>query len=171
MRGDDKMSFRSIMRDIKEEVRNGIGNISRRRSFDMRLSNSHRSRSQRLAADQAFSSGRIPPLNQSKWAYLPTELLFNVIQRLESLEEAWPARKSVVACAGVCKSWREITKEVVRTPEQCAKLTFPISLKQPGPRDNPIQCFIKRDRATSSYHLFLGLSSGNTSSLIPVLSG
>lgn len=31
---------------------------------------------------------------------------------------------------------------------------------QPAPRDNPIQCFIKRERATSTYSLYLGLSPG-----------
>ncbi|KAI5066825.1 hypothetical protein GOP47_0017353 [Adiantum capillus-veneris] len=30
---------------------------------------------------------------------------------------------------------------------------------QPGPRDDTIQCFIKRDRMNSTYHLYLGLSS------------
>ncbi|EPS60718.1 hypothetical protein M569_14084, partial [Genlisea aurea] len=29
---------------------------------------------------------------------------------------------------------------------------------QPGPRDNPIQCFIKRDRANSTYRLYFGLT-------------
>lgn len=147
------MSLKSIMREIKE-VRNGIGNISRRRSFDMRISH-HKARSQ-APVDETLS--RVLFIQQSRWANLPPELLHNVIQRLEASEGTWPSRKNVVACAGVCKSWREITKEVVKTPEQCGKLTFPISLKQPGPRDAPMQCFIKRDRATSTYHLFLGLT-------------
>ncbi|KAI3810346.1 hypothetical protein L1987_19958 [Smallanthus sonchifolius] len=49
-------------------------------------------------------------------------------------------------------------KEIVRTPESCGKLTFPVSLKQPGPRDVTIQCFIKRDKSNLTYHLFLCLS-------------
>eukprot|EP01018_Ginkgo_biloba_P008317 Gb_36457 [translate_table: standard] len=147
------MSLRSIVRELKE-MRDGIGSISRR-SFDMRISQHHRARSQ-SAMDETQSQGLF--IQQSPWANLPPELLRDVIQRLEASEGTWPARKHVVACAGVCKSWREITKEIVKTPEQCGKLTFPISLKQPGPRDAPIQCFIKRDRATSTYHLFLGLS-------------
>lgn len=142
------------MREIKE-VRNGIGNISRRRSFDMRVSHNHRARSQATIDD---TLSRVLFVQQSQWANLPPELLHNVIQRLEASEGIWPARKNVVACAGVCKSWREITKEVVKTPEQCGKLTFPISLKQPGPRDPPMQCFIKRDRSASTYKLFLGLT-------------
>jgi hypothetical protein len=32
-----------------------------------------------------------------------------------------------------------------------------LTLLQPGPRDNTVQCFIKRDRTTSTYQLFLGL--------------
>ena len=130
------------------------------------------------------------------------------IQRLEASETSWPARRALVACASVCKLWREITKDVVKTPEQCGFITFPISLKQviftlltissyviyiytlfiqvwkdmvlicyyfcifflcadpfclyqPGPRDSPIQCFIRRERMTSTYCLYLGLSPGN----------
>ncbi|KAE8699971.1 Tubby-like F-box protein 6 [Hibiscus syriacus] len=96
-------------------------------------------------------------VDQSPWANLPPELLLDIIQRVELSETAWPARAVVVFCAAVCRSWREITKEIVKTPEQCGSLTFPISLKQPGPRDSPIQCYIRRDRATSTYHLFYGL--------------
>ncbi|KAG5238335.1 tubby F-box protein [Salix suchowensis] len=41
------------------------------------------------------------------------------------------------------RSWRHITKELVDVPELSGKLTFPISVKQPGPRDYLLQCFIK----------------------------
>uniref|UniRef100_A0A0D6QYY4 Tubby-like F-box protein n=1 Tax=Araucaria cunninghamii TaxID=56994 RepID=A0A0D6QYY4_ARACU len=148
------MSFRAIVREIKE-IGNGIGNISRRRSFDMRVLHHSKARSHSTVDDR---QARLPVIQQSQWANLPPEILYDVIQRLEASEGTWPARKNVVACAGVCKSWRELTKEIVKTPEQCGKLTFPISLKQPGPRDVTIQCFIKRNRGTSTYHLFLGLS-------------
>ncbi|GLJ54745.1 hypothetical protein SUGI_1175970 [Cryptomeria japonica] len=143
------MSCKSVVRD----VRNGIGSISRR-SFEIKFSH-HDRRSQSAAFDGGIQA---PLIQQSRWANLPPELLRDVIQRLESSEGTWPARKNVVACAAVCKSWREMCKEIVKTPEQCGKITFPISLKQPGPRDAPIQCFIKRDRATATYHLYMGLS-------------
>ncbi|KAF0934891.1 hypothetical protein E2562_028889 [Oryza meyeriana var. granulata] len=94
----------------------------------------------------------------SMWANLPPELLLDVIQRVEASEATWPARRQVVACAAVCRSWREVTKEVVKTLEECGRITFPISLKQPGPREHPVQCFVRRDRATSTYLLYLGLS-------------
>ncbi|KAL6532270.1 hypothetical protein OROGR_014240 [Orobanche gracilis] len=64
------------------------------------------------------------------WASLPLELLREVLLKLEESESKWPSRKHVVACAGVCKSWREVMKEVVKTPEVSAKITFPISVKQ-----------------------------------------
>jgi hypothetical protein len=67
---------------------------------------------------------------QSPWANLPPELLQDVIKRVEGSETSWPGRRDVVACASVCTSWREITKAVVKTPEQCGCITFPISLKQ-----------------------------------------
>ncbi|XP_042519489.1 tubby-like F-box protein 8 [Macadamia integrifolia] len=89
------------------------------------------------------------------WALLPPELLDNVFKRLEASESSWPSRKHVVACAGVCRSWREIMcKEIVKSPEFSANLTFPLSLKQPGPRDGTIQCFIKWDEANLTYNLF-----------------
>ncbi|KAK2994159.1 hypothetical protein RJ640_020964 [Escallonia rubra] len=116
---------------------------------------------------------RSPPpsasVEQSRWANMPPELLLDIIRRLEASETTWPARRDMVSCAAVCRTWRETTKEVVRTPEQCGLLTFPVSLKQPGPRDAPIQCYIKRERATSTYRLYLGLSpalTGNASKLL-----
>ncbi|KAL1539540.1 Tubby-like F-box protein 5 [Salvia divinorum] len=95
---------------------------------------------------------------QSQWASLPPELLLDIIVRVEANQSVWPARRSVVCCAAVCKSWRGIVREVVQTPEQCGLLTFPMSLKQPGPRESPIHCFIRRERATSTYRLYLGLT-------------
>lgn len=65
-----------------------------------------------------------------RWANMPPELLHDIIQRVEAKQTSWPARSDVVACALVCRSWRKITKEIVKTPEQCGSLTFPISLKQ-----------------------------------------
>ncbi|WOH05932.1 hypothetical protein DCAR_0625355 [Daucus carota subsp. sativus] len=107
-------------------------------------------------------------VDESRWANLPPELLLDIMRKIE-VHSTWPARRDVVCCAAVCKSWRSITKEIVKTPEQCGLLTFPISLKQPGPRDLPLQCFIKRDRAASTYRLYLGLSpalAGDASKLL-----
>nr|GMC98716.1 tubby-like F-box protein 5 [Ipomoea batatas] len=145
------MSFKSIVRELRE-MKGGIGSMSRRglegRQWRSRTTLSH------IAPDLAHSD----PIEQGQWANLPPELLLDIIQRVEESETSWPARTVVLFCASVCKSWREITKAIVKTPEECGRLTFPISLKQPGPRDPPIQCFIKRDRATSIYRLYLGLT-------------
>ncbi|GLT96903.1 hypothetical protein SLE2022_144940 [Rubroshorea leprosula] len=145
------MSFRSIVRD----VRDSFGSLSRR-SFDVRLIGHHRGKSQSSLQDLHDEPVII---QDSCWANLPPELLCDVIRRLEESESTWPARKHVVACAAVCRSWRAICKEIVKSPEFCGKLTFPVSLKQPGPRDGTIQCFIKRDKSKLTYHLFLCLSS------------
>lgn len=114
------MSFRSIVRD----VRDGFGSLSRR-GFDIRLH--HRGKSQ-----GSFQELDDQPLviQSSRWANLPLELLCDVIKRLEESESTWPARKHVVACAAVCSSWRSMCKEIVKSPEFCGKLTFPVSLKQ-----------------------------------------
>ncbi|KAK4477937.1 hypothetical protein RD792_017202 [Penstemon davidsonii] len=96
--------------------------------------------------------------NRCWWTNLPLELLREVLMKVEQSESQWPARKHVVACAGVCKSWRDVMKEVVTNPEVSGKITFPISVKQPGPRDSLIQCFIKRNRSNQTYSLYLSLS-------------
>lgn len=64
------------------------------------------------------------------WADMPEELLREVLVRIEASEKEWPMRKTVISCAGVCKSWRCIMKEVVKLPEFTGSLTFPISIKQ-----------------------------------------
>ncbi|XP_024524720.1 tubby-like F-box protein 6 isoform X2 [Selaginella moellendorffii] len=159
------MSFKNFIRDI-QELKGGIGSISRR-SFEVRLSQPqqqphHRSRSSSLASvggdPAAPPDHRNEMSRQSCWANMPPELLRDIIQRLESSDNVWPSRKNVVACAAVCSTWREITKELVKSPELSGKLTFPVSLKQPGPRDATVQCYIERDRTTATYRLFLGLT-------------
>ncbi|KAJ0939411.1 putative transcription factor TUBBY family [Helianthus annuus] len=116
------------------------------------------------------SSTLTPPLiNTGGWENLPPELLLDIINRVEAGKTTWPSRRDVVACAAVCRLWRLTIKQVVKTPEQCGLLTFPVSLKQPGPRGEPIQCFIRRDRAASTYRLYLGLSpalAGDASKLL-----
>lgn len=129
-----KMPFKSIVREMRE----GIGSISRRGVLPKH--GSHRRTKSHIAPEASSSSGAPRPspswpvssmlFQQSRWANLPPELLIDIIQRVEASETSWPARRDVVACASVCRSWREITKEVVKTPEQCGWLTFPISLKQ-----------------------------------------
>ncbi|CAM8973169.1 unnamed protein product [Rhodiola kirilowii] len=143
------MSFRSIVRDVRE----GFGSLSRR-NIEVRLSGHQGGRSQ----GSVYELEDHIVVQNSRWANLPPELLFDVIKRLESSESTWPARKNVVACASVCKAWREMCKIIVQSPEISGKLTFPVSLKQPGSRDGMIQCFIKRDKSSLTYRLFLCLS-------------
>ncbi|KAI9180412.1 hypothetical protein LWI28_004590 [Acer negundo] len=147
------MSFKSILQDMRGE----FGSISRK-GFDVRFGYGMRSRSHRVVQD---SSLVVEAFKQSCWANLPPELLRDVLMRIEGSESTWPPRKNVVACAGVCRSWREIMKEIVKTPEISAKLTFPISLKQPGPRGSLLQCYIKRSRGSQTYYLYLGLNQAS----------
>ena len=76
-----------------------------------------------------FAAGGVAETT-SCWAHLPQELLREVLVRIEESESSWPPRKNVVACAGVCRSWRHITKDLVKVPELSGKITFPISVKQ-----------------------------------------
>ncbi|KAJ1415326.1 Tubby-like, C-terminal [Sesbania bispinosa] len=145
------MSFKSIVRELKE-MRDGIGSTSRRGAGSRHW---HSRAKSHIVPDITLAP--IEPIQQGQWANLPSELLLDIVRRVEESETSWPARAIVVSCASVCKSWRAVTKEIVKTPEQCGRLTFPISLKQPGPRDSPIQCFIRRNRETSTYLLYFGL--------------
>ncbi|KAM7259105.1 hypothetical protein ACFE04_014846 [Oxalis oulophora] len=160
------MPFKSIL----GEVRDSIGSLSRRSlSSQSNSKPTTTSRTSRRArshiapeGESSSSSFSLLPFQESQWANLPPELLHDIIQRLEATETSWPARRNVVSCALVCKTWREVTKQIVKTPELCGLLTFPVSLKQPGPRDGLIQCFIRRERATATYRLYLGLSPALT---------
>ncbi|BAS91752.1 Os04g0687900, partial [Oryza sativa Japonica Group] len=148
------MSFRSIVRDFRDS----FGTLSKR-SFEVKISGfSGRHRGKSIGPSSELDDTPVVA-QQSKWAGLPPELLRDVMKRLEEDDSNWPSRKDVVACASVCTTWRDMCKDIVRNPEFCGKLTFPVSLKQPGPRDGVIQCFIKRDKSKLTYHLYLCLSS------------
>ncbi|CAK9178051.1 unnamed protein product [Ilex paraguariensis] len=150
------MSFKSIIQDMKGD----FVSISRKKPFELKFSYGlkSRSRSHRVVQDTSVA---VDVLKQSCWANMPPELLRDVLMRIEASECTWPPRKDVVACAGVCRNWREIMKEIVKIPELSGNLTFPISLKQPGPRDSLLQCFIKRNRSTQTYRLYLGLNQAS----------
>ncbi|KAI9186460.1 hypothetical protein LWI28_017455 [Acer negundo] len=98
------------------------------------------------------------------WAGMFPELLGEIIRRVETSEDRWPQRQNVVACACVCKKWRDITKEIVKSPPAPVggKITFPSCLKQPGPRDSPHKCLIKRNKKTSTFYLYLALTPSFT---------
>ncbi|CAL0311494.1 unnamed protein product [Lupinus luteus] len=145
------MSLKSIVRELKE-MRDGIGSISRR---GVESKHWHSRMKSHIVPDVTVTP--LENIQQGPWANLPPELLLDIIRRIEESETSWPARAVIVSCASVCKSWRAVTKEIVKTPEQCGRLTFPISLKQPGSRESPIQCFIRRNRETSTFLLYYGL--------------
>lgn len=118
------MSFKSMIQDMRDE----FGSITRK-GFEMKLGYGLRSRSHRLIHD-AVDLPPVDGMSQSCWENMPPELLREVLIRIEEAAGSWPLRKGVVACAGVCRSWRSIMKEIVKTPEVSGKLTFPISVKQ-----------------------------------------
>ncbi|CAD5314705.1 unnamed protein product [Arabidopsis thaliana] len=145
------MSFLSTVRD----VRDSIGSFSRR-SFEVRMSNGTHQKSKSHGVETHIED--LVVIKNTRWANLPAVLLRDVMKKLDESESTWPARKQVVACAGVCKAWRLMCKDIVKSPEFSGKLTFPVTLKQPGPRDGIIQCYIKRDKSNMTYHLYLSLS-------------
>ncbi|KAG6418756.1 hypothetical protein SASPL_120961 [Salvia splendens] len=145
------MSFKSILQDMKGE----FGSISRK-GFEGRFG---RSRSHRVVEESVVTA--VDAMRQSCWANMPPELLRDVLMRIEESDCDWPSRQNVVACSGVCRSWREIMKDIVRNLEVSGKVTFPISVKQPGPRNTLVQCFIKRNRSSQTYHLYLNYSQAS----------
>lgn len=64
------------------------------------------------------------------WSSMLPELLGEIIRRVEASEDRWPQRQNVVVCGCVCKRWRDVTREIVRSPHQSGKITFPSCLKQ-----------------------------------------
>ncbi|KAK6913817.1 Tubby, C-terminal [Dillenia turbinata] len=143
-----------------------VGSLSRRGlGLEMKVGCGLRTRSRRVVQDGSMTPivpETVDGLKQSSCANMPLELLREVLVKIEESESTWPLRKNVVACAGVCRSWRQIMKEIVRVPEVSAKLTFPISVKQPGPRDSLLQCFIRRNRSAQTYQLYLCLTNALT---------
>lgn len=98
----------------------------------------------------------------SYWSNMLPELLVEIIKRVERCDDMWPVRRDVVACGCVCKRWRDVTREVVLPPVKCGLITFPSCLKQPGTRESPIQCLIKRNKKNSVFYLYLAASPSFT---------
>eukprot|EP00270_Netrium_digitus_P005764 TRINITY_DN1772_c0_g1_i2.p1 TRINITY_DN1772_c0_g1~~TRINITY_DN1772_c0_g1_i2.p1 ORF type:complete len:410 (+),score=37.62 TRINITY_DN1772_c0_g1_i2:46-1230(+) len=98
-------------------------------------------------------------LGSSRWSTLPPELLTDIISRVEAAHSVWPSRKCLIACAGVCRTWRDVTKEIVASEEKDSRgqLTFPSDLLRAGPSHSCVECFIRRNRKTATYYLYLGL--------------
>ena len=113
------MSLKSIVQEPKG-IKNGI---SEQGHESGRLLH-------RIVSHLAMDSLPIKPLPKGEWESLPHELLLYIIRKVEESETSWPARAVVVVCASVCKSWRSVTKEIVKTLQQCGRITFPISLMQ-----------------------------------------
>ncbi|KAF8089709.1 hypothetical protein N665_0498s0011 [Sinapis alba] len=142
----------SSLKSLIQDMRGELGSISRK-GFGF-----GRSRSQRVVQDSFLVPVVVVDDDASCWATMPPELLRDVLMRIEASEDTWPSRKNVVSCAGVCRNWRLLVQEIVKVPELSSKLTFPISLKQPGPRGSLVQCYITRNRTNQTYHLYLGLN-------------
>ncbi|CAA7013846.1 unnamed protein product [Microthlaspi erraticum] len=117
-------------------------------------------------ADSHESPMMLPPPSDmagpSSWSAMLPELLGEIIRRVEESEDQWPQRRDVVACACVSKQWRGITQDIVRSPQNSGKITFPSCLKLPGPRELSNQCLIKRNKKTSTFYLYLALSPSFT---------
>lgn len=99
-------------------------------------------RGRRIVGDSAeldrIADGRD---SSASWSTMLPELLGEIIQRVEASEDQWPNRQNVVACACVCKRWREITREIVRSPSHGGKITFPSCLKQVSSWENKLLFF------------------------------
>ncbi|OWM80851.1 hypothetical protein CDL15_Pgr006882 [Punica granatum] len=129
------MPFKTFFREWKDHMKDGIRSTSKGRNSSAVEMSEHQMwdnpcegsfpSSSSISSSQVFHQQ-----SSSRWANLPPELLLDIISRLESAHRTWPARRDLVACASVCRSWRQATKEVTRTPERCGCLTFPASLKQ-----------------------------------------
>ncbi|KAG6685426.1 hypothetical protein I3843_12G112100 [Carya illinoinensis] len=138
----------------------------RRSFFSRRFSRSFKELNEKSGrvrdSDEAVGSGRGGGAGQPdrSWAGMLPELLAEIIQRVERSDG--DLRQNIVACACVCKKWRQITKEIVPSPSLTGIITFPSCLKKPGPRELPHQCLIKRNKKTSTFYLYLSLTPSFT---------
>ncbi|XP_074311153.1 tubby-like F-box protein 7 [Silene latifolia] len=122
-----------------------------------------RSSSRAAVSSAAISAVADVRVGIGRWSELLPEILEDIIGRVEKSEERWPSRRNVVACACVCKRWRDVVKHVVDSPFKSGIITFPSCLKQQGPRDNAVQCLIKRDKNNSTFYLYLSVSPSSFS--------
>ncbi|KAK8648335.1 hypothetical protein V6N13_129091 [Hibiscus sabdariffa] len=141
--------------------------LSRRFSRSLRLSAKSAALTPASARENqpesSDSSPSSPEDGADSWSTLLPELLVEIMERVEASDDTWPERKNVVACACVCKKWREATREIVKASSQnSCKITFPNCLKQPGPLEFPNQCIIKRNKKNSMLFLYLALSPSFT---------
>lgn len=135
-----KMSFKAFFQELKGHVKEGL--ITRttsrgraRREVEVEVEvDVNDQQMWEIPSETSFpscsSSTAVHQLGGSRWANLPPELLLDIVARVESSRRSWPSRRDLVACASVCRSWRQAAKEVTRSPELCGCLTFPSSLKQ-----------------------------------------
>ncbi|WOK97900.1 tubby-like F-box protein 1 [Canna indica] len=99
---------------------------------------------------------------EGTWGRMLPELLQEILLRVDADGHRWPQRRDYVAFAGVCRRWREAVMGIVQPPRETGDITFPSSLKEPGPRDSPVQCLIRRNKNNSAFYLYLGLSESFT---------
>ncbi|KAG6502847.1 tubby-like F-box protein 1 [Zingiber officinale] len=99
---------------------------------------------------------------EGRWERMLPEILGEIVRRVDAGGERWPQRKDIVAYAGVCRRWRDSACGIVRQLCETGSITFPSSLKEPGPRDSPVQCLIRRNKDNSAYYLYLGLTESFT---------
>lgn len=156
------MPLKSLGQEVKG-MKGGLSNGSRRSldltTFRLQRPWSHSTMCQDRMMKHGDGTCSSEDHEQSFWATMPAELLRYIIQKVDECRSTWPLQIDVIACASVCRAWRDATKDIVRSPEISGKLTFPVSVMQPGPRDGLLQCFIRRDRISSTYHLYLSLTA------------
>lgn len=134
------MPLKSLARELKEKRDGGGGSMSKRM---VRAGGTTKGTMSLQGRGGSRHPSPQPPRleqRQGRWANLPPELLLDVIRRVEESEASWPARRNLLCCAAVCRSWRGVTMEVVKPPEQCGRITFPISLKQVALSQISLKC-------------------------------
>lgn len=98
-----------------------------------RISISFRDQGKTTPEADSYESPMLPPSSDmagpSSWSAMLPELLGEIIRRVEESEDQWPQRRDVVTCACVSKQWRGITQDIVRSPNNSGKITFPSCLK------------------------------------------
>ncbi|TVU35046.1 hypothetical protein EJB05_16914 [Eragrostis curvula] len=96
-----------------------------------------------------ISSAEEEAADEGRWSALVPELLNDIIQRVLDGAESWPQRRDVVACACVCRRWREAAVALVRPPLEGGGITFLSSLKQFLLAAHRIRCGLRMEYVIS----------------------
>lgn len=114
----------------------------------------HKLPQQPLQPQQGLDVGAAedPSPGHRDWTSMAPELFCLILHKVQERRGEEGEGRRIVACAGVCRSWRTQVHQFCHTVCHAPFIQFPSSLSQPGPvvsggplpRRAPVQCVVRR---------------------------